>query len=442
MVSKTTRDAAILKPLDAQGLEERKERLKHEAHLQLVNGQSQFDDETLRLFGLDEHDDAKDSAPDHKDGKKNIDSTCDKRNSKLLRDFKIEDLDYGLGYTNATYYITNQPGKQDKMDEATDESKRLAVIRMYSQSLNGLLDRDLEKNVIERAFNLNIGPRLLFSSSKALCTEYINSFTLSLDEIVKPNALKLVIQTIAIFNAHTQIEKESNSMFSKMRKYIRNFGTETYSIGEKEFSLKRISETIDFLEKVDAKLFTKDKFDFVIIHGDTNPTNLLFSGFDTKNLDSCENFDEFVDRGAKCYLVDYELWFYAANVYEIALFLYLICGFPRQYPEQYLKDKDLLHELIRVYITTYSKNRNKQGLQVDNEVTDSDIQMYIKHIPYATLIFSYQTFLFQSLFYLSKKSNINANLTVVAENRSYEALYDELFGNKSFEDALESLETQ
>ena len=92
-----------------------------------------------------------------------------------------------------------------------------------------------------------------------------------------------------------------------------------------KYTKDMVKKDIDFLEKIDKKVFSKPNMHYVCIHGDTNPTNLLFNGF---SAEESVDYDK-VSKKGQCKLIDYELAVDAPYVYELASFFYVISSFPR-----------------------------------------------------------------------------------------------------------------
>ena len=202
-------------------------------------------------------------------------------------------------------------------------------------------------------------------------------------------------------------------------------------------SKEKVNETIDFLEHIDSKLFTKSSTQFACIHGDPHNGNLLFSGFDVSNgIDEDE-----VTKSGKCTLIDYELAFDAPYVYELAGFFYSNTSYPRKYAEEYMRDKNYQRCIIKTYLESFRKTWNEENpLKVKMpKVMEKDVEEFLKLMPYATLIYSYLMVMIQIEYFSSSKTSVDPRETLRCEYESFRKVYSEIFGDKSLKDASEFL---
>ena len=101
----------------------------------------------------------------------------------------------------------------------------------------------------------------------------------------------------------------------------------------REFSLpfEEIKRTIEFFDMLDKTVIGTDPREKSINHGDTNPTNILFT-----NLSDVKDFQnlgeaEFTKRCPRAFLIDFELAAECSFIYDLAAQFYLTCDYPRNF---------------------------------------------------------------------------------------------------------------
>ena len=124
-----------------------------------------------------------------------------------------------------------------------------------------------------------------------------------------------------------------------------------YKFDKFTISASEINLTLSFLRKLDEQIICPDSEDIITIHADTNSSNLLYTNI--MDMDQSQmTVQTFLEKQPKLFLVDFELSQRASYIYELAIFIYSACGFPRDFSQMPM-DSEYFERLSRAYLESF-----------------------------------------------------------------------------------------